>query len=163
MILLFILQQDLGCKSSIEDFRQWELLNFFFEGRLGISCFEIFGSPNIMLVLPRSIPSCFSFLTLLVVVGHGNIHSVLEFIFFLAAVILTPQKYISFRVIIVRSGVFEAPFGKAVWFATGYYWGIFTSRFLGSLFLVSSCQIDDCWFGILSLRILKYYGFVVCV
>ena len=107
-------------------------------------CFSFCGSQSILLVLPSGIPSCYPFLPLLVVVGRGHIHSALDFIFVLAAVILTPNTLIYFRVGLIISCVFKAPFGEAVRFAAGCSWGLLTGGIFGSLFLEGGCQSDDC-------------------
>ena len=75
---LCIWQHDLGCEGGYEAFWQWELPNFFFGGRLGISCFVFCGSPIILLVLPSDITIYFPFLPILVILGRGHIHSALD-------------------------------------------------------------------------------------
>ena len=69
------------------------------------------------------------------IVGLGHIHSALESIFVLVAVILATNKLISFVVSLVLSGVFKARFYEAIRFATGHYLGLLTRKILGSLFL----------------------------
>ena len=74
----------------------------------------ILRQPESSACLPNGITSCFTFLTLLVVVVLGHVYSALDSFFFLAAVLIVPHKLISFEFSLVLSVVFEATFGEAI-------------------------------------------------
>ena len=163
MICLCIWKYNFSCEGGLKTFLQWYLPVFFFGWRLGISLFLFCGSPSLLLVLPSGIPGCFTFLSLLVVVSFGHIHSALESIFVLTSMLLAPHKLISFGVSIFISRVFEAPFFKAVHFSAGYSWELLTRGIICSLFLEGGFRIYGGWFGILSMCVPKSSLFVVPV
>ena len=108
-----------------------EIFTHFLWGKAWHWLLCILRQPKSSDFLPRGITICFPLLSLLLVVGHGHIHSALDSISVLAAVLLAPKKLISLCIGIVLSGVFEGPFGEAVRFSAGYSLGLLVSVILG--------------------------------
>ena len=66
--------------------------NIFSGGSLGIGCFAFCGSPILLISLLSGITIYFPLLSLLLVMGHGHIHSKLDSISVLAVVLLAPKN-----------------------------------------------------------------------